>query len=57
MHFEEEDLDTDWKVAIIQSVGFIIKETDTFIVLAGDLLENSCRRTIVIPKENIVSRE
>jgi len=55
MHIEEEDLDTDWKIAIIESVGFIIKETDAFIVLAGDVLEKSCQRVIVIPKENIIS--
>lgn len=44
----------DFSVCVIESVGFVIKETKDIIVLAGDLVDDEFRRVIVIPKENIV---
>ena len=41
-------------VCIIESVGFLIEEDDTKIVLAGDIVDDEYRRVIVIPKENIL---
>lgn len=54
MHISQEYKDTDWGVCVISSVGYVIKETKDYIVLAGDLVDEDVRRAIVIPKENIV---
>lgn len=55
MFITQEARNTDWKVAVIESVGFVIREDKDNIVLAGDLLDEDVRRVIVIPKENIIS--
>jgi len=44
----------DFEVCVIESVGFVIQEDKTKIVLAGDLVDGEFRRVIVIPKENII---
>lgn len=46
----EEDFDN----AKIESIGYLVKETETNYVLAGDLIEDELRRVIVIPKENVI---
>jgi hypothetical protein len=52
---DQQLVDADFSVAIMESVGFLLQEDDTKIVLAGELLETGyARRIIVIPKENIV---
>ena len=52
---DQQFIDADFSVAIMESVGFLLQEDDTKIVLAGELLESGyARRIIVIPKENIV---
>jgi hypothetical protein len=48
----EED---DFKVAVITSVGQLVKVTDKGVVLAGDMLDDGeMRRVIIIPEENII---
>lgn len=54
MYITQTTKDENWSVCEIESVGFLIKETKDYIVLAGDILEEDIRRTIVIPKENII---
>lgn len=54
MYITQCDIDSDFKVCVITSTGFVIEETDEHIVLAGDLIDDDARRVIVIPKENIV---
>jgi superfamily I DNA and RNA helicase len=44
----------DFTPEIIESVGYVIQEDKTKIVLAGDLINSEFRRVIVIPKENII---
>lgn len=56
MYITQEQRDADFSPAVIESIGFLLKETKTEIVLAGDLLDEDVRRVIVIPKENIIKR-
>jgi hypothetical protein len=52
---DQQTIDADFDVAIMESVGFVLQEDAKKLVLAGELLENgNARRTIVIPKENII---
>lgn len=55
MYINQIEKESTFEIAILTSVGFVIKDTKDFLVLAGDLLEDDIRRTIVIPKENIIS--
>jgi len=55
MFITQCDKDEEFEVAVISSVGFVIREDKTKIVLAGDLVDDEFRRVIVIPKENIIS--
>ena len=57
LYLEEEDKNISWEVTVIESIGFVVKETDSFIVLTGDMMGDGYRRSIVIPRENIVSEE
>jgi len=45
------------EVAIIYTVGFLIKKTRDSVILCRDLLtdDTECRGKIVIPKENILT--
>lgn len=49
--------DDEFEVVVITTVGFLLSETDTQIVLAQDSMSGSAsedyRGIIVIPKENI----
>lgn len=54
MYIEQQAVDTGWEVKVLTSIGFVIQEDKKQITLAGDLLDEDCRRVIVIPKENIV---
>lgn len=54
MYIQQEPIDTEWDVKLLTSIGFVIQEDKKQITLAGDLLDEDCRRVIVIPKENIV---
>lgn len=54
---DQQEVDADFDVAIMDSIGFLLKEDDTKLVLAGELLENAtARRIIVIPKENLIRK-
>lgn len=53
LHIEQEPMQ-DFKVCVIESIGFVIKEDKDILVLAGDLVDDEFRRVIVIPKENII---
>ena len=44
----------DFEVSIIKSIGYVIQEDKTKVVLAGELIGEEFRRVIVIPKENII---
>ena len=56
-YFEQCKKDLDFEVSVLQTIGFLISEDKTKLVLSGDLVdEEDCRRIIVIPKENIVNR-
>lgn len=44
----------DFQVRTLTSIGYVIQEDETKIVLAGDLVDDEFRRVIVIPKENII---
>ncbi|MGA1046734.1 MAG: hypothetical protein ACO3UU_01895 [Minisyncoccia bacterium] len=50
--------DYEFEVVVIKTVGFLLSETDTQIVLAQDSMSGSApedyRGIIVIPKENII---
>jgi len=50
--------DDNFEVVVITTVGFLLNETDTQIVLAQDSMSGSAsedyRGIIVIPKENII---
>ena len=50
--------DDEFEVVVITTVGFLLSETDTQIVLAQDSMSGSApedyRGIIVIPKENII---
>ncbi len=54
MYINQLEKETDFDVCIIESVGFLLKETKDKIILAGDIVDGDVRRVIVIPKENIV---
>ena len=52
---DQQRIDADFDIAMMESIGFLLRQDDTKIVLAGEILENGhARRIIVIPKENIV---
>ena len=53
MYIQQEPMQ-DFQVSILESVGFVIQEDKTKIVLAGDLVDKDFRRVIIIPKENII---
>ena len=44
-----------FEICHIESSGFLLKETNNEIVLAGDLIDGENRRVLVIPKENIAN--
>lgn len=44
----------DFTFCEIESVGYVIQEDKTKIVLARDLIDDDFRGIIVIPKENII---
>ena len=46
--------DSDYSLAICQSVGFIVKETKEFIALATSTNEEESNATITIPKKCIL---
>lgn len=47
-----------YEVALMQTVGFLITESETQITIARDIVdETDCRGVITIPKENIVLKE
>lgn len=54
MYLTQELKDSNWDVCEIESIGFVIYEDKKVIVLAGDLFEENVRRTLVIPKENVI---
>jgi hypothetical protein len=54
MYIAQHDRDLDYEVCVIESVGFVIEENKDYVVLAGDLVDDEVRRTIVIPRENFV---
>ena len=48
----------DYSVCEMQTVGFLIQETDKMLVVARDIHnELDCRGVIAIPKENIIYQE
>jgi hypothetical protein len=58
IYHDAQRLDADFHVAIMESVGFVLRDTNEYLALAGELMtdgtENAMgRRVIVIPKENI----
>lgn len=55
MYITQAPRDSDWQIAEVTSVGFVIDEDKKQITLAGDLIGEDVRRVIVIPKENIIS--
>lgn len=55
MYLTQSNKEDTFEVSIICSVGYVVSEDKSKIVLAGDVLDNGdVRRVIVIPKENIV---
>jgi len=55
MYITQQSKDDLFEVATICSVGYVVQEDKTKIVLAGDVLDDGeIRRIIVIPKENII---
>lgn len=57
MFITQIEKDYEFTVCLIESVGFLVEETSEVYVLAGDLVDEDIRRTLVIPKENVVSIE
>ena len=55
MFIQQHGLDEKLEVCTIRSCGFLLKSTDREIVLVGDLVDDEFRRTIIIPRENIVN--
>jgi predicted membrane protein len=55
LYIHQEPITEPWSYETIHSVGYIVSEDDEQIVLTGDLIDKDVRRTIVIPKENIIS--
>jgi hypothetical protein len=58
VYHDAQILDADFHVAIMESVGFVLQDTDEHLTLAGELMtdgtENAMgRRIITIPRENI----
>lgn len=55
MYLTQCNVDDDFTVATMLSIGQLVKVMDDAIVLAGDILDDGeIRRVIVIPIENIV---
>ena len=55
LYITQCNVDDDFEVALLTSIGELVKETDDYLVLAGDVLKDGeIRRVIVIPKENII---
>lgn len=55
LHLTQCNEEDDFEVAIITSVGQLVKVQDKAVVLAGDMLDDGeIRRVIVIPEENII---
>jgi len=46
----------DWEVSTMQTVGYVIEETDDYVVLAQELCGKDVRRVIVIPDVCILER-
>ena len=56
MYITQMNIDDEFEIAEITSIGQLITVDKDKIVLAGDLLANGeVRRVIVIPRENIIS--
>ncbi len=55
MFIEQEPISQKWDYATIISVGFILEQDKSKVVLAGDVLGEDVRRVLVIPRENIIS--
>jgi hypothetical protein len=56
MHITQCNQEDEFKVAVITSIGQLVKIQDDAVVLAGDILDDGeIRRVIVIPEENIIS--
>ena len=53
----QETKDSVFEVAIIKSVGYLVQDNKKDLVISGDLIDGDIRRTIVIPKENIIKRK
>lgn len=49
MFITQHDKDEKLEVCHLESVGFLLKNTDNEIVLVGDIIEGEFRRTLVIP--------
>ena len=57
MYITQTHISEDWKTCVIESVGYVIEDTKSHVVLAGDCVgDDEVRRVIVIPKENILNR-
>ena len=54
IYLTQQNEDSNFDVAIIKSVGYVVEEDKNKIVLAGDVFDGAVRRVIVIPKENII---
>lgn len=55
MYITQHDDKEKLEVCHIESVGFMLKNTNFEIVLVGDLIDGEFRRTLIIPKENIAN--
>lgn len=55
MYLTQTPKDTKFEIGHFESIGFVLESDKDKIVLAGDLIDDECRRVIVIPRENIAN--
>lgn len=54
LYITQEPDPTLYDVCVVESIGYVVREDKSKIVLAGDIVDGEFRRVIVIPKENLI---
>jgi len=55
MYLAQCSINDNFTYETIITTGFLVKDGDGQVVIAGDILGEDVRRVLVIPKENIIS--
>jgi len=54
MYLTQQSMSDEFEPCLIHSVGFELHNDKQKVVLMGDIIENDCRRVLVIPKKDII---